>query len=359
MPLEIIAEAGVNHNGDIRSALKLVEAAHTAGADTVKFQMFNAEKIVTRDSVKAEYQKRSSGGQTQFEMLKELELSKDEFKKLNERCDEIGINFLCTPFDSESLDFLLDEVGIGRVKISSGDLTNLPLIHRVGLKSANLLLSTGMSNLSEIELAINVYTAGLSGIQTSEMQDLDLSLNLPATLANEENKKRITLLHCTSDYPAEFTDLNLNAIKTLRERFHLNVGYSDHSVGIEAATAVTSMGVSVIEKHITLDKSQFGPDHAASLDIKDFQKMVLSVRNIEKALGKSEKVPTEREMVNSSGIRRGIYASQTINRGEVFSENNLIILRPETTMPVKLFWNLIGKVASKDYSSSDPIEETF
>ncbi len=266
----IIAEAGVNHNGDINLAKKLIDVAKEAGADAVKFQTFKSEKVISKFAQKAEYQKETTGeSDTQLDMVKKLELPYKDFKELKKYCDEVEINFMSTPFDLDSIEFL-NELNIDVFKIPSGEITNLPYLIKIAQTNKPIIMSTGMSTLDEIEAAINILRQNGSG--------------------------EITLLHCTTEYPAPYKDVNLRAMKTLRERFKVNVGYSDHTKGIEIPIAAVAMGAAVIEKHFTLDRNMEGPDHKASLEPDELKAMVQAIRNVESALGDGIKRPTESEI---------------------------------------------------------------
>lgn len=326
----IIAEAGVNHNGKLDLALKLCDAAKEAGADVVKFQTWKTEKIITHSVAQAEYQTENTGKtESQFDMLKRLELSFDDFKAIKEHCDKIGIQFASTADEEESLDFLIS-LGIPFIKIGSGEITNIPYLRIMGSKKLPVIISSGMSTLAEVDTAL------------SELK------NAGAT--------DITLLHCTTNYPCPMTDVNLNAMLTLKEAFKIPVGYSDHTEGIEVPVAAVAMGAKVIEKHFTLDRNMEGPDHLASTEPAEFKKMVDSIRNIEKALGSGSKLPTKNEINISKVVLKRCVASKTIKAGEIFNENNLTVKRNDKGLPSK-YWDLIiGKKATKDYEIDEAVE---
>jgi N-acetylneuraminate synthase/N,N'-diacetyllegionaminate synthase len=327
----IIAEAGVNHNGDINLAYKLCDAAKEAGVDAVKFQTWKTEKIVTKKALLAEYQEANIANKkaSQYEMLKQLELSYDEFRKLKEHCDNIGIQFLSTPDTEEDTDFLL-EIGMPLLKIGSGDVTNIPFLRIVGRKQKKVVLSTGMSTLADVEKAYNALI--------------------------ESGAPEVALLHCTTNYPCPYEEVNLNAMRTLKEAFKCQVGYSDHTMGIEVPVAAVAMGAEIIEKHFTLDKNMEGPDHKASLEPQELKQMVTSIRNIEMALGDGIKRPNASEQKNAEVVLKRIIASKPIKKGEILSENNLSLLRSSEGLPAK-YWDLvIGKAAKKDYETDQPIE---
>lgn len=326
----IIAEAGVNHNGKLDIALKLCDAAKEAGADVVKFQTWKTEKIITRTVAQAEYQTENTGKtESQFDMLKRLELSYDDFRKIKEYCDKIGIQFASTADEEESLDFLIS-LGIPFIKIGSGEITNIPYLRIMGSKKLPVIISSGMSTLAEVDTAL------------SELK------NAGAT--------DITLLHCTTNYPCPMANVNLNAMLTLKEAFKIPVGYSDHTEGIEVPVAAVAMGAKVIEKHFTLDRKMEGPDHLASTEPVEFKKMVDSIRNIEKALGTGEKLPTKSEIDISKVVLKRCVASKKIKVGEVFNENNLTVKRNDKGLPAKYWDLLIGKKATKEYEIDEAVE---
>jgi N,N'-diacetyllegionaminate synthase len=329
-PVFIIAEAGVNHNGDIHLAKQLVDVAAEAGADAVKFQTFITEEIVTRHAEKADYQKQNTGSkqESQFEMLKKLELSFENFRELKTYCDEKGIMFLSTPFDQKSIDFL-DELGVPAFKISSGEINNYPLLNYVAAKRKPIILSTGMSTLAEVERAVE--------------------------LLFRTHHSKLALLHCTSDYPAKVEDVNLRAMKTICQTFHLPVGLSDHTQGIEISLAAVAMGASIIEKHFTTDKSLAGPDHKASLRPLELKELVKAIRNIEKALGSGEKIPVVSEMNTRLIARKSIVAARSIKKGETLSEHNLTVKRPGNGISPMRWSELIGKNAVRDFVKDELI----
>lgn len=327
----IIAEAGVNHNGDINIAKKLVEAAAKAGADAVKFQTFKAENLVTKSAPKAEYQKKSTGDGSQLEMLKKLELSFEDHIILKEYCEEKGILFLSTPFDFESVD-ILEKLNVSIYKIGSGDLTNVPLLRYIGKLKKPIIISTGMANLGEVEMAIEAVNSG--------------------------DNSQISLLHCTSNYPAPYESVNLKAMITLKNAFNLTVGYSDHTEGIEIPLAAVAMGAKVIEKHFTLDRNMEGPDHKASLEIEEFNKMVQCIRNIEKAIGTGIKKSFKSEENTKLVARKSIVAKVNINKGEVITYNNIDFKRPGTGVSPAYIDLFIGKKALSDINQDDFITFT-
>jgi len=327
----IIAEAGVNHNGSINTAKKLIDAASAAGADAVKFQTFKAENLVIKNSQKAEYQKQNCDPlESQFDMLKKLELDLEVHKELLLYCKEKNIIFLSTPFDNDSID-LLSNLGLETFKIPSGEITNLPYLRHIGSLNKKIILSTGMSNLKEIKDALSVL------INAGSL------------------KENITVLHANTMYPTPMEDVNLNAIHTIKNEFDIAVGYSDHTLGIEVDIAAVAIGVSIIEKHFTLDKTMDGPDHKASLEPSQLKKMVRAIRNIEKALGSYKKEPSPSESINIDIARKSIVAKMEINKGDIFTNKNLTIKRPGTGISPMLWDEVIGKASQKNYQFDDLI----
>lgn len=325
----IIAEAGVNHNGSLENAIKLIDAAVDAGADAVKFQTFKTENLVCINSSKAEYQlKTTNKNETQYEMLKKLELDVQAHNELIKYSKYKGIKFLSTPFDLDSID-LIAELEIPILKVPSGEITNYPYLKRIGQYRREVILSTGMSSIDEIQEAINV-------------------LNTYGTL-------KISLLHCNTEYPTPMHDVNLNVIKTMKKIFELPIGYSDHTQGIEVPIAAVAMGAVIIEKHFTLDKSMEGPDHKASLEPTELRNMVSAIRNVEIALGSSEKVPTKSEIKNIQVARKSIVAKMEIKKGELFTEENLTTKRPGNGITPMQWNNVIGKAANKNYKIDEMI----
>lgn len=324
----IIAEIGVNHNGSVELAKQMIEVAKDCGADIVKFQTFNVDAITSRYAEMARYQKENLGEEkSQKEMLSSLSLSHSEFCELAEYCRKIGIRFLSTPFDIESVRFLDDLQDMW--KIPSGEITNYPYLVEIARTKKKIILSTGMSTIEEIDEALKVL--------------------------RENGSSDIVILHCTTDYPAPVEGVNLNAMITLKNRFGYPVGYSDHTRGIEVSVAAVAMGATVIEKHFTLDKTMNGPDHKASLEPDELKKLISAVRNVEKAKGTGEKKPTGSEIKNRSVVRKSIVASRPIMKGEVFSTGNLTTKRPGTGIsPMK--WNeIIGTKADRDYKEDELI----
>ena len=326
-PAFVIAEAGVNHNGELGLAFQLVDAAIAAGADAVKFQTFIASELLTAEAVKAEYQKTTTGEQeSQLEMIKSLELSFGDFRKLKMYCDDQGITFLSTPFDVKSVDFL-EGLGVVAFKISSGDLTNDPLLRYVASKGRPVILSTGMSDMDEVREALAV------------LHDVD-----------------VILLQCVTNYPAAAEDINLRAMLSMQSAFDVNVGYSDHTLGMEVALAAVALGACVIEKHFTLDKNFAGPDHRASLEPHEFKAMVDGIRKVEASLGSGQKVPAASEASNAAVARRSIVAARDISAGTVITPAEIAFKRPGTGLPPRMAQQLFGKTARVDVKFGSLLE---
>ena len=326
----IIAEAGVNHNGDEALALELVDTAANCGADAVKFQTFKAEKLVRPGAEKAEYQRRETGDGDQFDMLKRLEMSEDLHRKLVERCVARDIEFMSTPFDEAAADFLIS-LGMRRLKVPSGEITNLPFLEFLAAKNLPMILSTGMADLEEVREAVQA-------VRATRMR-LGLSGSLETML---------TILHCTSNYPAAVGDVNLRAMQSMYAETGVPVGYSDHTAGIAVSTAAVAMSASVIEKHFTLDKSLPGPDHRASLEPAELAQMIRQIRDVEQALGSSIKAPTSSELPVRALVRRSVTTLRPIARGELLTRANVGLLRPGTGIAPKAFLQVLGKCAARD-----------
>ncbi|MEG1884297.1 MAG: N-acetylneuraminate synthase [Clostridia bacterium] len=331
MSVYIIAEAGVNHNGNFELACKLVDAAKAAGADCVKFQTFVSRNLVSCNAPKADYQKASTGrADSQLELIQKLELSFDKFERLKNYCDNISIDFVSTPFDLTSLAFLCT-LDMPFWKIPSGEVTNLPYLLSIANTQKPVIMSTGMCDIDDIEAAIGALRAN-------------------GTL-------EIKLLHCNTEYPTPFEDVNLNAMKTMRQRFDVEVGYSDHTQGIEVPIAAVALGATVIEKHFTLDKTMDGPDHRASLEPNELAVMIKSIRNIEKALGNGEKTVSSSEMKNLVVARKSIIASKNISAGDLFCEQNITTKRPGNGISPMRWFEILGRKAKRDFDEDELIEE--
>ncbi len=328
----IIAEAGVNHNSSIEIAKKLIDVAKEAGCDAVKFQTFNSKKMVSMRAPKAAYQEKNTvKGETQYCMLKKLELSHADHRKLMKYCIDKGIVFMSSPFDEESIEFL-NKLNVSIFKIPSGEITNKLYLKKIGSYKKKVIMSTGMAYLNEIGDAIDVLIS--SGM----------------------NKKDITLLHCNTEYPTPMKNVNLRSMLTIKNKFDTKVGYSDHTMGIEIAIAAVALGASVIEKHLTLDKKMDGPDHKASLEPDELKAMVKAIRNVEKAMGDGIKKPSKVEKENIAVVRKSIVAARNIRKGEIFNEDNIIVKRPGTGISPFKWDYIIGKIAKKDFKEDDLIE---
>lgn len=354
----IIAEAGVNHNGSEELAFKLIDAAHDAGVDIVKFQTFKAKNLVTKNAKQAVYQQENTGkSESQLSMLSRLELSYDAHHRLIKYCNSKGINFLSTAFDSESLDFLVNDLKLKKLKIPSGEITNAPFVLQHAKTGADIIVSTGMATLSEIERVLGVIAFGYMGSQ----EKIPTEQAFQEAYFSAEGRKlledKVTILHCTTEYPAPFTEINLNVMNTLRHAFNLPIGYSDHSKGITIPIAAVALGATVIEKHFTLDKNMEGPDHKASLNPDELKQMVISIREVESAMGNGLKGPTISEVKNKNIARKSIVAIDKIQHGQSFTEQNIDIKRPGSGMSPYSWWALMEKKATKDYQPGDNIDE--
>lgn len=330
MGIIIIAEAGVNHNGSIELAKQMVINAKEAGADYVKFQTFVPENLVSKYAQKAEYQKETTGDQeNQLDMLKKLALSQQDFIELKEYCEAVGIGFLSTPFDMESMAFLAT-LDMDFWKLPSGEITNLPYLVQIAKTGKPVVMSTGMCELEEVREALKWLRKSGAG--------------------------KITLLHCNTQYPTPMEDVNLNVMKTLREEFQVEVGYSDHTTGVEVPIAAAALGATIIEKHFTLDKDMEGPDHRASLNPEELKAMVSAIRNIEKALGNVEKKPSFSEKSNIAVARKSIVAKRPIRKDEIFTEENITVKRPGTGISPMCWYEILGQMAKRDYVEDEVLD---
>jgi N,N'-diacetyllegionaminate synthase len=328
----IIAEAGVNHNGLLETAVRMVHAAADAGADAVKFQTFHAERLVGQGATKAEYQKvTTDDSESQLQMLKRLELSPQAHSELHATCRKRAIEFLSSPFDLQSVDYLAS-LGLGTLKIPSGEATNLPYLRKVGALKRRVILSSGMCTLAEVRDALEVLTS--SGTKRED----------------------IVVLHCTTEYPTPFEDVNLRAMLTMRDTLDVRVGYSDHTRGMEVAVAAVAMGAEVIERHFTLDRAMKGPDHRASLEPRELKQMVESIRKVERALGDGIKRPAPSERKNIFAVRKSIVAARDIRRGELFTDENLTVKRPATGISPMKWDSIVGKSAQRAFREGEAIE---
>lgn len=353
-PVTLIAEVGVNHNGDIDRALAMVDAAVEARADAVKFQSFLPEALASRHAAKAGYQQRSdpgSGSATQLEMLRGLALDFDAQHRLFEYCRARGIAFLSSPFDIASARFLHEQLRLPTIKLGSGELTNAPLIWYLAENSANLILSTGMATLAEVRTALGVYCLALDGERPTS------AAQAAAACRPERLRDRVTLMHCTTAYPCPADEVNLRAMDTLRDTFGLPVGYSDHTEGIAVGLAAVARGASLIEKHFTLDRDLPGPDHAASLLPAELAALADGIRTVSQALGDPAKAPTASERANAGVARKSLVAGRDIRSGEPFDEHNLVCKRPGDGLAPIRYWSLLGSPATRDYAADDPIRD--
>jgi N-acetylneuraminate synthase len=349
----IIAEAGVNHSGSLDTALALVDAAADAGADVVKFQTFNANALAGHAAKKADYQQRTTdAAESQRAMLQRLELPQAAHQPLIARAKARGIEFLSTPFDPVSLAFLLT-LDLPRIKIGSGDLTNAPLLHRLARADATLILSTGMATLGEVEEALGVLAHGYGGGDGPGIEAFRTAWRDPAARARLGQK--VSLLHCTTEYPCPPGDVNLRAMTTMRDAFGLPVGYSDHTDGFEISLAAVALGATIIEKHLTLDRKAEGPDHAASLEPGDFARMVSAIRNIEGAIGDGIKTPRNSEIGNMPIARKSLVAARPLRAGDVLGPDDIASKRPGSGRPPIEYWSLIGTTAVRPYDEEDPL----
>ena len=327
----IIAEAGVNHNGQLDLALKLCDAAKEAGVDCVKFQTWKTENICTASAAMAAYQKENiqTEAASQFEMLKRLELSYDHFEYIKQYCEKIGIDFLSTPDEEESLEFLMNRLQLPLIKIGSGEVTNIPYLRKMASYGKPIILSTGMSNIAQVATAYDTL----------------MKAGAPS----------IALLHCTTNYPCPIDEVNLRAMQTLKDAFKCKVGYSDHTMGIEVPIAAVAMGAEIIEKHFTLDRTMDGPDHKASLEPAELKQMVQSIRNIEQALGDGIKRPNKSEEANAKVVQKSILAKCPIKKGDILTEDNLTVKRAGAGIS-SVHWDVvIGTIAKRDFEIDEPI----
>jgi len=383
MSVFIIAEAGVNHNGNLETARQLVDAAVAAGADAVKFQTFKAENLVTRHAGKAAYQKITTakdGGsvaigrepmrptdadENQLTMLKRLELKYELHFQLLAYCQKLGIEFLSTAFDFESLDFLVRELGVETLKVPSGEITNGPFLLAHAQTGKPIILSTGMATLGEVETALGVLAFGYLAIAGATGSVGSLQQRQPSSSAFQKAyssaqgqavlREKVTLLHCTSEYPTPMENINLKAMDVLQQAFGLRVGYSDHSVGLVVPVAAVARGATVIEKHFTLDRTQQGPDHKVSLEPDELKAMVQGIRDVEKALGQGLKGPQPMELENQKVVRKSLVARCSISSGECFTETNLTIKRPGTGKSPMDYWALLGESSNRNYDADELI----
>ena len=352
----VIAEAGVNHNGELSKALELINIAAEAGADAVKFQTFHAENLVTLKAPKAKYQKRlTAESEGQLEMLKKLELSHENHYKLLDFSKTKNIKFLSTAFDSDSLKFIVNDLHLDLLKIPSGEITNGPFLLEHARTGHNIILSTGMSNIQEIEDALSVLAFGYL---SAEKPTRELMEQLYDSIEGQKVlKAKVALLHCTSQYPAVTSDINLSAIKTLKRYFNLRVGYSDHSQGIQVSSNAVALGAEIIEKHFTIDKKLPGPDHQASLEPDELSNMIKSIRATEESLGDGIKEIRDSEYENLIVSRKSIVAKEKIKKGELFNSKNITVKRPGSGKSPMEYWDILHQPSDRDYYPDEIIQE--
>jgi N,N'-diacetyllegionaminate synthase len=328
--IKIIAEVGVNHNGKISWAKKLIDQAKQAGADYVKFQAFSASQMIIKGSKLADYQKKTKF-KSQYEMIKKYELNKKQIRELKIYSKKKKINFLCSPFDTENLDILF-KLRLKTIKVASGEIDNYQLLDKISSKAKSVFLSSGMSTIQEIKLAIKILTK------------------------HKIKKKNIVVMHCTSNYPTIPKDINMRALQTIKKVLKVNVGYSDHSQNVETGIIAAACGATVIEKHITINKKYSGPDHSSSLDLMEFRKYVKLIRLTEDMLGSKNKKPNLKELKIKKVVRKSIYAKKYIKKGEKFTHDNLICKRPQSTMPASKWFKIMNKISNKNYRTDQPIK---
>jgi N-acetylneuraminate synthase len=358
-PVFVIAEAGVNHNGSLDWAKELIDVASSAGADAVKFQTFRSESVISRGARKAQYQLTNTGdGESQLEMVKRLELDLDAHRTLIAHAKSQDILFLSTPFDLESVQVLSDVLDLAQLKIASGELTNLPLLLAAARTRKPLIVSTGMCTLGEVEQALAAIA--WAGVATADATPTEAARMEAFRSAGGQEflRERVSLLHCTTEYPAPAEDVNLRAMSALRAAFGLPVGYSDHTRGVHVSIAAVALGASIIEKHVTLDRSMPGPDHIASLEPAELIALVSGIRDIERALGSGLKIPAPSELKNIDIARKSLVASVPIRRGERFDANNLTTKRPGQGITAMRYYDFLNRVAARDYAADELIDES-
>jgi N-acetylneuraminate synthase len=353
----VIAEAGVNHNGSLQTALELVDAAADAGADVVKFQTFKADALASALAPKAVYQvSRTGNEESQLEMLRRLELPAETHRAIIARCVQKHIRFLSSAFDVNSVTLLVDEFGLEELKLGSGELTNAPLLLAAAHTGRRLIVSTGMSTLAEVEQALGVIAFGFTEGANAAPGPAAFAAALTQSSAWDALRDRVTLLHCTTDYPAAATDANLRAMETLHAAFGLKVGYSDHTEGIAISIAAAARGAVMIEKHLTLDRTFPGPDQAASLEPGEFRDLVAAIRAVELSIGSGIKEPTAAESRNRTVARKSLVAARAVYKGQIFTAENIALKRPGSGRPPMQYWSTIGMVANRDYGVGEPLD---
>ena len=353
----VIAEAGVNHNGELDLAIDLVDAAVEAGADAVKFQVFQADLLLTDSAPKADYQLETTNeAQSQYEMIKELELGKPDFIELASYCSKAGIEFLATPFDHQSLAFLVDILQVKRLKVSSGDLTNAPLLLACAQSNLPLILSTGMASLAEIEHALRVVGFGLAE-PSKDFSEQEAAQKFIGSSVQNLLRDKVSMLHCSTEYPADISGVHLRVMETLETAFRLTIGYSDHTAGIAIAVAAVARGARIIEKHFTLDKEMEGPDHRASLEPQELKEMIFMIRQVEEAIGSSVKLPSPSELATVAAARKSLVALARIEPGQAFNPSNMGVKRPGSGVSPAEYWSYLGRVARRAYVPGDLLLE--
>lgn len=352
----VIAEAGVNHNGSVDMALRLVDAASDAGADAVKFQTFKAEAVISAAAPKAEYQKTTTGsGESQLEMVRRLELGDEAHRRVLDHCRERGILFLSTPFDPACADFLVQDLGVPQLKIPSGEITNAPFLLHLAAFGLPVIISTGMSTLGEVETALGTLAFGFLA-----QKDMPCETTFRDAFASDAGQavlaEKVSILHCTTEYPAPYDQVNLRVMDTLKSAFGLPVGLSDHTPGIAIPIAAVARGATIIEKHFTLDCALPGPDHRASLEPDDLAAMIAGIRQVEVALGDGHKRPGGAEWSNRNIARRSLVAARAVAAGEVWSADTLTCKRPGNGIPPGDYWRYLGRTATRDYAADELID---
>lgn len=355
----IIAEAGVNHNGDLNLAKQLIDTASQARVDAVKFQTFRTDELVSRFAPKAQYQVRATGqNESQSEMVRKLELTEADHDVLIRHAASQGLAFLSTPFDVPSLHMLTRRFGLQTIKIASGDITNAPFLLAVARAAHRVILSTGMSTLAEVEASLGVLAFGFVASESATPGDGDFEHAFASAAGQKALRDRVTLLHCTTEYPAPVGEVNLRAMSTMAGAFRLPVGYSDHTSGIHVSVAAVALGAEVVEKHFTLDRTLPGPDHRASLEPEELRELVRQIRDTEQSLGDGIKRPSDSEWKNRSAARRSLVAAAAIQVDEPFTEKNLLCKRPATGVTPFAYWQFLGRRATRDYSADEVIDVT-
>lgn len=356
MSVFVIAEAGVNHNGDIKLAHDLVDAAHAAGADAVKFQTFIAEEVTIESAPKAKYQKEvTRPDESLYDMIRGFQLDHAQHMDLKSHCDDKGIRFMSSPFDLESLRFLCDDMKLDILKIPSGEIVNGPLMIAAGKSGLDIIMSTGMADMDEIRTALGVLAFAMT--VDADPADADFNAAFESPEGQKALREKVSILHCTTAYPTPFADVNLRAMRTIAETFSLRTGYSDHTAGTAVPTAAVALGAEVIEKHFTMDCNLPGPDHKASLEPDELALMVTQIRQIEAALGSAEKKPSPAEIENTDIARKSLVTTQPIKAGEPFTADNLGIKRPGSGVSPMKYWDWLGKPAPRDFDAGVLVSE--